>query len=74
MPATAEKLSDLHELLTHDLTIRIRNGEATSQDLNVARQFLRDNKIEASIDHGPMKDLLEGLKTFDDYDNDHAHA
>ena len=74
MPATAEKLSDLHELLTQDLTIRIRNGEATSQDLNVARQFLRDNKIEASIDHGPMKDLLEGLKTFDDYDNDHAHA
>ena len=72
MTATPEKISDLHELLTHDLTYRIKSGEATSQDLNVARQFLRDNKIEATIDYAPMQDLLEGLKTFEDYENGHA--
>ena len=72
MTASADKLSNLHELLTNDLTYRIKSGEATAQDLNVARQFLRDNKIEATVDHAPMQDLLEGLKTFEDYENGHA--
>ena len=72
MPATSEKLGDLHVLLTKELMHKLRNGEATAQDLNVARQFLRDNRIEATLDSMPMQDLMEGLKTFEDYKDKHV--
>jgi hypothetical protein len=40
----------LGELLVHSvrkLLERIKTGEATAADLNVARQFLKDNSIDA---------------------------
>lgn len=39
-------LESLHGKLAEDLIRRIQNGEATASDLNVARQFLKDNGIE----------------------------
>jgi hypothetical protein len=44
--------SQLHEELVKDLLIRIRSGQATAAELNVARQMLKDNGIEAI----PVKD------------------
>lgn len=41
-------LSQIHEELAKTLLDRILSGEATSQDLNVARQLLRDNGIDAT--------------------------
>lgn len=42
-----EKLEELHDLVAETLLNRIRDGEATPADLNVARQFLKDNGIDA---------------------------
>lgn len=57
-----ELLGDLQLVLVKDLLDRIRGGEATASDLNVARALLRDNSITATIeanrDLGDMAALL----------------
>jgi hypothetical protein len=44
-----EILKLLHEGVGRALLERIQSGEANAADLNVARQFLKDNGIDASI-------------------------
>ena len=57
-----EKLSELHNLIATVLTEKIISGEATSSDLNVARQFLKDNGIDASTEQSePLHRLTETL-------------
>ena len=50
-PETTNKVGELakvlHEKLCKELVARIDSGEATTQDLNVMRQFLKDNNISA---------------------------
>lgn len=50
-PETTNKVGELakalHEKLCEELVARIDSGEATTQDLNVIRQFLKDNNISA---------------------------
>jgi len=46
-------LKPLHDLLAEELRARIENGAATSADLSVARQFLKDNGIDASLNQSP---------------------
>jgi hypothetical protein len=53
-----EKLGDLFGLVCDDLTLRINDGVATSTDLNVARQLLKDNGITAAP---AIESPLEGL-------------
>ena len=54
----SETFATLHQALAEDLLARIRSGQATAAELNVARQMLKDNGIEAV----PVKDSgLEGL-------------
>ena len=45
---TEKKLSNLHGKLTDVLLERIRDPEVKASDLNVARQFLKDNNIDCS--------------------------
>jgi len=40
-------MADLHNQIAEELRRKIANGEATASDLNVARQFLKDNGIES---------------------------
>ena len=41
---------------------RVKDPEAKSSDLNVARQFLKDNGIEAiPTDNSPLKSLVDEL-------------
>lgn len=42
-----DTFENLHTALTKELLQRIREGRATAADLNVARQWLNDNKIAA---------------------------
>ena len=57
-----DKLESLHTVLTEELLARIRSGEASAGALNVARQFLRDNHIEASpVEDSPLRNLLDTL-------------
>ena len=54
----SQQLHHLFDLLSAELVERIRSGEASSQDLNVARQFLKDARIQANSDYEPLE-LLE---------------
>jgi len=58
----SEKLKELHEVLANELLKRVSNPEAKSADLNVARQFLKDNNIDAvPVDDSPLRKLIEEL-------------
>lgn len=39
-------LNQIHSVLAETLLDKIKSGTATSTDLNVARQFLKDNGID----------------------------
>jgi len=55
-------LKTLHEVLAEELLKRVQDSEAKSSDLNVARQFLKDNGIEAiPTDNSPLKSLVDEL-------------
>jgi len=55
-------LEDLHDKLAEDLLERIMSGEATSAELNVARQFLKDNGIDSSLQNdSPLINLAKTL-------------
>ena len=57
-----DKLRDLHTILCEKLLEKINDPDAKSADLNVARQFLRDNGIDAvPTDDSPLKKLLDEL-------------
>lgn len=55
-------LKTLHEVLAEELLKRVKDPEAKASDLNVARQFLKDNGIEAiPTDNSPLKSLVDEL-------------
>ena len=58
----SEKLKELHGVLAEELLKRVKDPEAKSSDLNVARQFLRDNNIDAvPTQDSPLSKLIEEL-------------
>ena len=66
-----ELMELLHRTLAENLLSRISDPEAKSADLNVARQFLKDNGIEAVAAEGsPLADLVATLPDFTDDDAD----
>lgn len=69
--ASEAALSELHaelaQVLTKAVQFKDENGQPQAALLNVARQFLKDNKIEAEAPKGsPLGDLAE-LPVFDDF-------
>ena len=57
-----KKLKELHGVLAEELLKRVKDPEAKASDLNVARQFLKDNGIEAiPVDNSPLKSLVDEL-------------
>ena len=55
-------LENLHSELTQKLLDKIRSPEVTASELNVARQFLKDNGVESiPIDHSPLKALVDEM-------------
>ena len=57
-----KKLNSLFDLVCDDLTGRINSGEATSADLNIARQMLKDNGITAvPAKASPLESLTNAL-------------
>ena len=57
----------LHDAVAQTLLEKIQSGEANASDLNVARQFLRDNGI-AGIpqENSPLKNLMDELPFTED--------
>ena len=62
MDRNLKLLKTIHyELAKHILDL-IKSGEAKAGDLNVARQFLKDNGIECiPVENNPMEDLMHNL-------------
>lgn len=54
-------LEEMHAKLAEALLKKIQDGSATASDLNVARQFLKDNGIEVSNfqRHTPLQQLSQ---------------
>ena len=66
-----EMMALLHKTLAENLLLRTQDPEAKSADLNVARQFLKDNGIDALPAEGsPLSDLVRTLPDFSDADAD----
>ena len=58
----SEKLSQLHQELAAKLLERVRDPKVKSSDLNLARQFIKHNGIDAiPVDNSPLKKLMEEL-------------
>lgn len=72
--ATEVILGSLHEELARILkeeinkTIVDKDGNIVrpAAILNVARQYLKDNNITATVDNKPMRELVDSLPSFDD--------
>ena len=57
-----DKLRDLHNILADKLLEKITDPDAKSADLHVARQFLRDNGIDAvPTDDSPLQKLIDEM-------------
>ena len=66
MNRSLKTLETLHECLAKELLGKIKSGEAKAGDLNVARQFLKDNGIEClPVEKNPMQELKENLPELD---------
>ena len=67
----ADMMALLHQTLAENLLARIKDPEAKSSDLNVARQFLKDNGIDAlPVEGSPLSELVATLPDFSDADAD----
>ena len=57
-----QKLKELHAVLAEKLLEKVKDPDAKSSDLNVARQFLRDNGIDAvPVEGSPLQKLADEL-------------
>ena len=67
MSKLEDLMSLLHTTLTEVLLERISSGEASTGDLNVARQLLRDNGIDVTLENreAPMLRLADELDTIE---------
>ena len=56
--ATEDKFNELHLLVTEDFQRRVRSGEATTQDLKAACDWLKTNDITGVPHEGTALDQL----------------
>lgn len=60
-------LEELHEVLVKELLERIKSGEASPADLNVARSILKDNSIDCvAVPESPLANLALTMPFDDD--------
>lgn len=69
--ATKDAMESLHKMLAETLIERMKDPDVKASDLNVARQFLKDNHIEGmAVENSPLADLVKTLPDFNDEDTD----
>ena len=56
--ATEEQFSELHQLVTKEFLSRVKSGEATTQDLKAACDWLKSNDITGVAYYGNTLDKL----------------
>ena len=64
--ATEEQFSELHQLVTKEFLSRVKSGEATTQDLKAACDWLKSNDITGvAFDGSPLSKLASVLPEID---------
>ena len=64
--APEEKFNELHNLFTEDFLKRVKSGEATTQDLKAACDWLKTNDITGVAYEGsPLDKLAKSIPTVD---------
>ena len=64
--ATEEQFNELHNLVTKDFLKRVKSGEATTQDLKAACDWLKTNDITGVAYNGsPLDKLAKVIPTVD---------
>ena len=59
---STDVLADVHELLAEWCLERLREGDATAAELNIIRQFLKDNQISAQpVEETSFGELAKAL-------------
>ena len=59
--ATEDQFNELHNLVTKEFLARLKGGEATTQDLKAACDWLAKNDISGVASEGNPLDRLAGL-------------
>ena len=64
--ANEDKFTELHNILTEELLTRIKSGEASSQDLKAAIDWLKQNDITGvAIEGNPLSKLANIMPEID---------
>ena len=64
--ATEEQFNELHQLVTQEFLDRVKSGEATTQDLKAACDWLKTNDISGvAYDGNPLHKLGNVLPEID---------
>ena len=64
--ATEDKFNELHNILTEELLSRLKSGEASTQDLKAAIDWLHKNDISGVAYEGnPLDKLANIMPTID---------
>jgi hypothetical protein len=64
--AAEEKFNELHNLVTEDFLKRVKSGEATTQDLKAACDWLKTNDITGVAYEGsPLSKLADVMPKID---------
>jgi hypothetical protein len=64
--ATEDQFHELHNLVTKEFLARIKSGEATTQDLKAACDWLKTNDISGvSYDGNPLSKLASVMPIVD---------
>tara|TARA_R100000353_G_scaffold109623_4_gene78714 strand:- start:357 stop:605 length:249 start_codon:yes stop_codon:yes gene_type:complete len=64
--ATEEQFNELHSLVTEEFLKRVRSGEASTQDLKAACDWLKTNDISGvAYDGSPLEKLAAVMPKID---------
>ena len=64
--ATESQFNELHQLVTEEFLKRVKSGEATTQDLKAACDWLKSNDISGvAYDGNPLQKLAKVLPEVD---------
>ena len=64
--ANEDAFNELHNLLTEELLSRIKSGEASTQDLKAAIDWLKQNDITGvAVEGNPLDKLAQIMPTID---------
>ena len=64
--ATEDQYNELHNLVTNEFLARVKSGEASTQDLKAACDWLKTNDISGvAFDGSPLDKLANIMPTVD---------